>query len=79
MKDENNRLKTEAEFQNARTKGDSFKSRRSKFYYLNNEALKFFQKVSFFFLYFQVIFSPHFTFLLFFFNILNDKKDVFFF
>ena len=45
MKDENNRLKSEAEFQNARTMDDPFISRRMKFYYLTNEAIKFYQKV----------------------------------
>lgn len=45
MKDENNRLNAEAEFQNARKKGDLFFSRRLKFYYLTNEALKYYQKI----------------------------------
>jgi ubiquinone/menaquinone biosynthesis C-methylase UbiE len=45
MKDENIRLKTEAEFQNARTKSDPFIGRRNKFYYLTNAAFKFYQKV----------------------------------
>ena len=47
MKDVSNRLKAEAEFQNLKTKGklDHFKNRRMKFYYLTNEALKFYQKV----------------------------------
>ncbi len=45
MKDESVRLKTEAEFQNARTKDDPFIGRRNKFYYLTNEAFKSYQKV----------------------------------
>ena len=47
MNDVNDRLKTEADFQNLRTKGDldHFISRRMKFYYLTKEANKFYQKV----------------------------------
>ena len=47
MKDVSNRLKAEAEFQNLRTKGelDHFKNKRKKFYYLTNEANKFYNKV----------------------------------
>lgn len=45
MKDENIRLKTEAEFQNARTKDDPYISRRNKFYYLTSEAFKNYQKI----------------------------------
>lgn len=47
MDNQSERLKSEADFQNLRSKGelDHFKSRRMKFYYLTNEAIKHYQKV----------------------------------
>lgn len=45
MKDVSERLKSEAEFQNERTKDDPYISRRNKFYYLTNEANKNFHKI----------------------------------